>query len=103
MIGNMGNMGNMGGSGNMGGMGGPWSMAIMDGKGNMGPGIMNNMSNSGPGPDGGVESRDILIAANLISGVIGPGGSTINDLRKQAGPTALIAIVPGSIPTSQGG
>merc|ERR1719408_731528 len=54
-----------------------------------------------PGPGG--ESREIPIPADLIGGMIGPGGSTINDLRKQAGPNVLIAIVPGSVPAAQGG
>jgi len=59
---------------------------------------------SPPGMAGGpVESREIGIPADLIGFLIGPGGSTINDLRKQAGPQVLIAIVPGSIPAAQGG
>lgn len=64
-----------------------------------------------PGPPGmspgsdqpGVESREIPIPADLIGGMIGPGGTTINELRKQAGHTVLIAIVPGSVPAAQGG
>merc|ERR1719326_1578680 len=47
-----------------------------------------NMMGPPPGPPssaGGVESREIPIPADLIGGMIGPGGSTINDLRKQAG------------------
>merc|ERR1719507_3008945 len=60
-----------------------------------------------PGAMGGpvmpMESREIPIPAELIGGIIGPGGSTINELRKQAGTTVLIAIVPGNIPTAQGG
>merc|ERR1719235_1411600 len=57
------------------------------------------------GPQGGgpQESVEIEIPAALIGGMIGPGGSTINDLRKQAGPAVLIAIVPGSVPAAQGG
>merc|ERR1719453_248949 len=61
---------------------------------------------SGPGGmpgSGGVESSEIPIPADLIGGMIGPGGSTINELRKQAGQTVLIAIVPGSVPAAQGG
>merc|ERR1719316_2565504 len=58
---------------------------------------------SAPGGPAAVESREIPIPADLIGGMIGPGGSTINDLRKQAGPTVLIAIVPGSVPAAQGG
>merc|ERR1719163_1857324 len=62
---------------------------------------------SAPGPGGpgggGVESVEIPIPADLIGGMIGPGGSTINDLRKAAGPSVLIAIVPGAVPAAQGG
>lgn len=101
MGGPMGGMNNMGGPGNMGGpmggmnnMGGKGNMAIMDG-----PGGMGNMGGSG----GGVEHREVPIPADLIGGVIGPGGATINELRKQAGSAVLIAIVPGSVPAAQGG
>lgn len=70
------------------------------------PGFPPALSPRGPqlaGASGPVESREIPIPAELIGGMIGPGGATINELRKQAGHAVLIAIVPGNVPAAQGG
>lgn len=36
-------------------------------------------------PTGPVETREVMIPQEFVGGMIGPGGATINELRKQAG------------------
>lgn len=85
-----------------GGMGQPGSMG-QGLSGPLPPGPHGGMNNNGSAGGGAVEHREIPVPAEVIGGIIGPQGATINELRKQAGSNVLIAIVPGSVPASQGG
>lgn len=49
-----------------------------------------------PGPPG--PPREVQVPAELVGGLIGPGGSTINDLRAQAGPAVFIGVLPPATP-----
>lgn len=46
-----------------------------------------------PGPGGGIP-RELQIPHDLVGGLIGPGGATINDIRQKAGGWAASGVGP---------
>lgn len=65
------------------------------------PGTMPGMMTTLPPPIGGPgtpNSRELQLSPELVTGLIGPGGSTLNELRRRAPPQVHISVLPAMSP-----
>lgn len=65
------------------------------------PGALQGMASGAsraPAPVAPGPPREVQVPAELVGGLIGPGGSTINELRQKAGGQVHISVLPASTP-----